>query len=146
MQWVGVVAGCVIKQDGKYLLVQEKQERAYGLWNLPAGYVDKGEEIEAAAIREAKEETGYKIALLKKAWVYHENSQIPVKHAFAAKIVGGELKIQEDEILDVKWLTYQEVEKLKGAGKIRAPWIFDAITKVERGETHSGSESQNRVA
>ncbi len=47
--WVGVVAGCVIRRDSTYLLVQEKQKKAYGLWNLPAGYVDKGETIEQAA-------------------------------------------------------------------------------------------------
>lgn len=131
VQWVGVVAGCVIKRDGKYLLVQEKQERAYGLWNLPAGYVDRGEEIEVAAIRETKEESGYDVELIEKIEVYHENSSIPVKHAFRARIVGGELKIQEEEILDARWLTYEEIEKLEQDGKIRAPWIFSSITKVE---------------
>lgn len=55
IQRIGVVAGCIIFQEGKYLMVQEKQEKVYGLWNVPAGYVDKGEEVEAAAIREALE-------------------------------------------------------------------------------------------
>ena len=54
VQWVGVVAGCLIEKDGRYLLVQEKQARAYGLWNLPAGYVDKGEALEAAGCRNAE--------------------------------------------------------------------------------------------
>ncbi len=31
VEWVGIIAGCIIKQDGKYLLVQEKQPKAYGL-------------------------------------------------------------------------------------------------------------------
>jgi ADP-ribose pyrophosphatase YjhB (NUDIX family) len=35
-----VVAGVVVKQDGKYLLVQEKKPEAHGLWNLPAGRVE----------------------------------------------------------------------------------------------------------
>ena len=54
---VPVVAGCVIQKDGKYLLVQEKQQKVYGLWNLPAGHVDEGETFEEAAIRESQEET-----------------------------------------------------------------------------------------
>lgn len=134
MQWVGIVAGCVIKQDGKYLLVQEKQEKVHGLWNVPAGWVDKGEEIEAAAIREAKEESGYDVELEGEIGVYHEDSKRPVKHAFKARITGGELNIQEDEILDAKWLTYQEIEQLNAEGKVRAPWVFDAITHVENSQ------------
>ena len=34
-----VVAGEKKEKDGKFLLVQEKQPKAYGLWNLPAGHV-----------------------------------------------------------------------------------------------------------
>jgi ADP-ribose pyrophosphatase YjhB (NUDIX family) len=131
VQWVGIVAGCVIKQDGKYLLVQEKQQKVYGLWNLPAGYVDKGEEIEVAAVREAKEESGFDVELDSLIAIYHNTANEPVKHAYKAHIVGGELAVQEDEILDVKWMTYQEVEELNSNGKIRARWIFDAITSVE---------------
>jgi len=57
--WSRVVAACVIRdKSGKYLLVQEAQPKVYGLWNLAAGHVDKGESIEKAAVREAKEETG----------------------------------------------------------------------------------------
>lgn len=47
---VEVVAGVVIKQDGKYLLLQEKQPKAYMLWNFPAGKVDIGETFEQTAI------------------------------------------------------------------------------------------------
>ena len=101
---VGIVAGCVIHRDGRYLLVQEKQEKVYGLWNLPAGYVDKGEEIEQAAVREAKEESGFDIELVRELGIFHESSKRPVKHIFEAHVTGGELKVQIDEILDVKWL------------------------------------------
>ena len=48
-----VVAGVVLEHDGTYLLVQEKQPRAYGLWNLPAGRVDEGDTIEQTAVKEA---------------------------------------------------------------------------------------------
>ena len=58
-----VVAGVVVCRDGRYLLVQEKQEHAYGLWNLPAGRVDEGDTIEETAIKEAREETGFIVEL-----------------------------------------------------------------------------------
>ena len=67
---VEVVAGVVIKKDGKYLLIQEKKPKAYMLWNFPAGKVDVGESIEQAAIREAKEESGYDVELIKEIAVF----------------------------------------------------------------------------
>lgn len=132
IEWVSIVAGCVIKQDGKYLVVQEKGPKVYGLWNLPAGRVDKGETIEEAAIREVNEETGYNVELLEEIGVYHKSVGTSVKHIFRAKIVGGELKIQEDEILDVKWVSFEEIKALKEASKLREPWIWDVVCKVEQ--------------
>lgn len=126
---VGVVVGCLIKQDGKYLLVQEGQPGARGLWNLPAGHVDKGEELEAAAVREAKEETGYDVQLIKEIAIYHETATKSVKHVYLAVITGGELKPQPEEILDVKWLTLDEIESLYKAGLIRKPWVWDVIQR-----------------
>jgi NADH pyrophosphatase NudC (nudix superfamily) len=126
---VGIVAGCVVKRDDKYLLVQEKQAKVYGLWNIPAGYVDKGETIEQAAVREVKEEAGFDVTLGKQLGVYHEGLPRPVKHIFVGNLVGGELHVQEDEILDAKWLTFEEVEALDKDGKLRAPWIMEVITK-----------------
>jgi 8-oxo-dGTP diphosphatase len=142
VEWVGIVAGCVVKKDGKYLLVQEKQTKVYGLWNLPAGHVDKGETIEQeqAAIREVKEETGYDVALGEQIGIYHERPGTPVKHIFSAEINGGELKIQEDEILDVKWLSLEEVKVLKETDKLRTSWIWDVITRVE----HANHEKEDR--
>ena len=130
VQWVGVVVGCVIEQNGKYLLVQEKQPKVYGLWNLPAGYVGKGESIESAAIRETKEESGLDIALDSQILLVHENNNATIKHVFKAHIIGGDLHAQESEILDVKWFTYDEIIKLNDDGKIRNTWMLDAIKKV----------------
>jgi 8-oxo-dGTP pyrophosphatase MutT (NUDIX family) len=132
VEWVGIVAGCVVKNDAdKYLLVQEKKPKVYGLWNLPAGYVDKGETSEQAAIREAKEETGYDVTLGKQIGLYHEHVGAPVKHIFSAQVIGGELTIKEDEILDVKWLSLEEIKALKSADKLRANWIWDVISRAE---------------
>lgn len=129
--WVGVLAGCVIKKDGKYLLVQEKQAKAYGKWNLPAGHVDKGESIEDAALREVLEESGFEVKLLRKIDIFHEDISKSVKHIFAAEIVGGELHIQEDEILDVKWLAFDEVKSLNDSGQLRAPFVWESIGILE---------------
>lgn len=130
--WSRVVAACVIKDsEGKYLLVQEAQPKAYGLWNLPSGHVDKGESIEGAAIREAKEETGLDVELVSKIGVWHDKVEEPIRHAFTAEVTNGEITPQPGEILDVKWFTYEQITQMKKAGQLRVDWIFEAITQTE---------------
>ncbi len=124
-----IVSACLIKKDNKYLLVQESQPKAYGLWNLPAGHVDKGEKIRDAAIREAKEETGFDVKLINELAILHEESNNAVKHIFMAEIIDGELTMKPDEILDIKWLTYDEINVLNETGKLRRPWVWDIINK-----------------
>lgn len=131
VQWVGVVAGCIIRKEGKYLLVQEKQQRAYGLWNIPAGHVDRGEDLATAAIREVREETGYDVQLGKEIAVIHESANVSVKHVYEATIVGGSLKPDTDEIMQVAWLTFDEITQLHQQQKIRKPWVFEVLLGVE---------------
>lgn len=127
---VAVVAGVVIKKDGKYLLVQEKQSKVYGLWNFPAGRVDVGDTIEQTAIKEAKEETGYEVELIKKIDIFQESATEPPKHAFEAKIIGGKLKYPKDEILDARWFTFEEIQGMKD--RLRSGWIINAISILEK--------------
>lgn len=130
--WSRVVAACVVRDEkGKYLLVQEAQPKVYGLWNLAAGHVDKGESIEEAAVREAKEETGLEVKLVDKIGIWHDKTDEPIRHAFTATIVGGEVTPQPGEILDVQWFTYDQIVQMREEGKLRVEWIFDAITRVQ---------------
>lgn len=131
VEWVGVVAGCLVEKDGRYLLVQEKQPKVYGLWNLPAGHVDKGETIQQAAVREAKEESGYDVELGGQIGLFHEDVGRPVKHIYQAHVTGGELQIQESEILDAKWLSFEEIRRLQSSGKLRAEWIWEVIQQAQ---------------
>lgn len=125
-----IVAGCVLEQNGKYLLVQEKKASAYGLWNLPGGRMDVGETFEEAAIREVAEETGYKVEIVGKLCIDHTDPLNPVLHSYKAKIIGGELHFPEEELLDARWLTFGEVKRLWSEGKIRAKWVVDSIEKA----------------
>ncbi len=128
---VFVVSGVVIKKDGKYLLVQEAGPRAFGLWNFPAGKVDEGETIEEAAIREAKEESGYDVELIRKLDIFQDVIDRPVQHAFEARIIGGELKYPKKEILDARWFKLEEIEIMKD--KLRGEWVLGVIRILERG-------------
>jgi 8-oxo-dGTP diphosphatase len=127
---VAVVAGVVLKKDNKFLLVQENQSPSYGLWNLPAGRVDVGETLEEAAVREAKEESGYDIKIIGQLGIYHESPERAVKHIYAAEITGGDLKFPKDEILDAKWFALEEIKLMQD--KLRTPCILEAIMKYEQ--------------
>lgn len=124
------VAGVVIKKDGRYLLVQERQPKAYGLWNLPAGKVEIGATIEETAIKEAREETGYAVELLYPIKIFHASAESPVGHSFAAKIVSGTLHFPEDEILDAAWFTLEEIRRMKS--KLRSSkWVLESIENYD---------------
>jgi len=53
-----VAAATLIEEDGRVLLVRRANDPARGLWTLPAGFVDAGEDPARAAERECLEETG----------------------------------------------------------------------------------------
>jgi len=128
------VAGVVIRDtSGRYLIVQEKRADIYGLWNIPAGHQDEGETLQQAAIREAQEETGLRVELIKDKPVYvgPTATRTHVFQAFPARIVGGKIKFPEDEILQVRWLTFQEIKILNQQGKVRHSSTMRSIEAVE---------------
>jgi len=123
-----VVAGVVLKKDSRFLLVQEKQQRAYKLWNLPAGRVDVGDSIEQTAVKETKEESGFDVRLIRKIGIFQDTADEAVKHAFEAEIIGGKLAFPEDELLDARWFTIDELENMKS--ELRGVWVLEAIKKT----------------
>lgn len=97
---------------------------------MPAGKVDEGLTITETAVKEAKEETGYDVKLLRKIGVYQEAENNAVKHVFEAEIIGGDLNPLKDEILDAKWFSYKEILAMKA--KLRdSDYIILAIKELE---------------
>ena len=110
-----VIVGGVVEKDGKYLLVQEAQERCYGKWCLPAGHLDINETIFDAAKREIKEESGFDTELTGVCQIGNRKLEdmVFVSVIFTAKIVGGEVGFDPEEILDVKWFSYEEIMSMQ---------------------------------
>src|SRR5678816_56445 len=74
-----VAVGTIIRNElGQIVLVKRAIEPGYGKWVFPGGYVDRGEEVLTAAIREAREESGLDIAVDGLMNVYSYSGGAPV--------------------------------------------------------------------
>lgn len=67
--------------DGGIILIKRKNP-PYG-WAIPGGFVDYGESLEAAAVREAKEETSLDVQLLSQLGAYSEPDRDPRQHTIS---------------------------------------------------------------
>ena len=81
------------------MLVRRAIEPGYGKWVFPGGYVDRGEPLTAAAIREAREECGLDVRLDGLVNIYSYPGRAPVIVVYAATAIGGTLCI-DDECLE----------------------------------------------
>jgi 8-oxo-dGTP diphosphatase len=71
---------------GLIVLIKRKNE-PQDHWALPGGFVDVGESIEEAALREAKEETGLDVELIRQFHVYSEPSRDPRGHTVSVVFI-----------------------------------------------------------
>jgi 8-oxo-dGTP diphosphatase len=82
----------VIPSEDGIVLIRRASDPFEGRWALPGGFVEVGETIEAAATREAAEETGLAVELV---GLYSDPDRDPRGHnvsvAFLARVVGGDL-------------------------------------------------------
>ena len=76
----------VIEVGGRIVLVRRKNP-PFG-WALPGGFIDAGESAEAAAVREAEEETGLAVTLTALLGVYSDPARDPRFHTLSAVYVG----------------------------------------------------------
>jgi len=106
-----VIVGAVIEKDGKYLLVQEAQEKCYKKWNIPAGHLDFNESIKQGAIREVKEETGCDVELNGILYIANRilEDDLFVMIIFSTKLINENIKYDKSEILDAQWFSYDEI-------------------------------------
>ena len=105
----------IIVDDGNIVLVQRLNNPYKDYWALPGGFVEYGEKVEHAVIREAKEETGLNIKLNKLVGVYSDANRDPRGHTvsvvYMASIVGGQLKSDSDA-KDVQYFEISELNKM----------------------------------
>lgn len=102
-----VVACTIPEQDGRVLLTRRTINPARGKWTFPGGYVDFGETVTDAALRETWEETGLKVDLTGLIGVY-TYAGAPVIIVYRAQVTAGTLTpCSENDLLE--WRTPAEI-------------------------------------
>lgn len=104
-----VAVGTIIDDgEGRVVLVRRAIEPGYGKWVFPGGYVDRGEHVLAAAVREAREESGLHIEVRGLVDIYSYAGRTPIVLVYAATRVSGDLRVDE-EGLEARWFGAHEV-------------------------------------
>jgi ADP-ribose pyrophosphatase YjhB (NUDIX family) len=94
-----IAVGTIIRlADDRLVLVRRAIEPGYGKWVFPGGYVDRGEALTHAAIREAREESGLDVRLDGLVNIYSYAGRTPVIVVYAATAIGGELSIDDESL------------------------------------------------
>jgi len=92
-----IAVGTIIEtKSGRLVLVRRAIEPGYGRWVFPGGYVDRGEPLTIAAVREAREECGLEVRLDGLVNVYSYPGRAPVIVVYAATAIGGTLCVDEE--------------------------------------------------
>ncbi|MSO29364.1 MAG: NUDIX hydrolase [Acidobacteria bacterium] len=104
-----LAVGTIISDgENRVVLVKRAIEPGYGKWVFPGGYVDRGEEVEVAAIREAREEAGLEVRIDRLINIYSYHGRTPVVLVYAATMTGGCLE-WDDEGLEAKFFSADEI-------------------------------------
>ena len=97
-----VAVAVVLGDDGGVLLGKRGIDPGAGLWSFPAGYVNRGEVLEEAAVREVLEELGLTIRLTGLVGVYSEHASPVVLVVYAGEIVAGQPEPDGREVREVR--------------------------------------------
>ncbi len=98
------------------LLIERKNEPFAGFWALPGGFLDEGETLESAAIRELREETGLNATNVQQVKAYSHPDRDPrtrvISVAFVASISDAESPIAADDAARVGWFNLNQLPLL----------------------------------
>ncbi|MFQ5652547.1 MAG: NAD(+) diphosphatase [bacterium] len=119
----------VLITRGDEILLSRSHHFPQGMYSVQAGFVEPGETLEEAVLREVEEETG----LLVKNITYFGSQPWPFPNSlmigFTAEVAGGRLKINRKELEDLGWYTIDNLPNLPGKVSIARRLIDSFISK-----------------
>lgn len=126
-------AGGIVEKDGKILMIYRRK-----VWDIPKGKLDKGETIQACAVREVEEETGVKVKIDKKidavwhTYISRKKYILKKTHWYAMECIDDKnLGPQKGEgIKKVEWMTMVEVRKALHDSYRSIRFVMQEYTKM----------------
>jgi len=104
-----VAVGTILQNDDNHILLLRRAiEPGYGKWVFPGGFVDRGEPVVVAAVREAREEAGFDVRIDRLLNVYSYPGRAPVIIVYVASIVGGTL-VLDDESTEARFFPPDDI-------------------------------------
>ncbi len=121
------IAVGVVQKDGKLLITRRKEDGLLGgLWEFPGGKVESGEHVEAACIREIREEVNLDVEIVSHLTrVRHAYSHFKIiMDVFLCRYLSGEVQLQS--AVDFRWITREEISDFPfpGANHKFIPLLF----------------------
>lgn len=111
----------VLVTDGERCLLGRKEEWPPGVYSTLAGFVEPGESLREAVIREVREETGVVVGGVR----HHSSQPWPFPSSpmlgFRASYRSGDVTVDRDELEDARWFERTELRALERQGSIRLP-------------------------
>jgi 8-oxo-dGTP pyrophosphatase MutT (NUDIX family) len=141
------VGALIMRGDRSVLLVREVSGPASvgGIWKLPTGLTDPHEDLDHAAVREVKEETGLDCVFDSIVLFRHSHGGCPTLGAgsdlFFVCLLSPldesqPLKLQESEILDARWVGLEEIDEVTRCGEgTAAKALMDRVKEVVSGQS-----------
>lgn len=131
MRYIRLAVDGIVPYRGGIVLIRRKNEPFKGFYALPGGFVEYGEKVEDAIVREVREETGLKCEVRKLVGVYSDPERDPRGHVvsicFLMKVLAGSLKAESDAA-DVKVFKLSELPRL----------AFDHLKMIKDAEVIAG--------
>jgi len=125
----------VLVERGNELLLARSRHFASGMYSVLAGFVEPGETVEEAVVREVKEEVGVDVKDIR----YFGSQPWPFPHSlmigFTATYAGGEISLDDIEIEDAGWFTTDHLPSIPSKISIARKLIDWFIAKHEKALT-----------
>lgn len=140
-----VTVATVVENKGQYLLVYElpkglsEESNPKGVYNQPAGHLDEGESLVAAAERETLEETAWEVSVSHYLGMYRyiaPNGITYMRHGFVAQVIKHHPECALDEgIIDAVWMSYEDI--CNNTDQMRSPMVKQLIDDYRSGQLYS---------
>lgn len=126
-----LAVAALIVRDGEILLGKRGPgTRSPGKWSFPAGFVERGEQVEAATAREVREETGLEIEPGQLFGLFSEPGEMVVLAVYEATLRSqAAMAAAGDDLADLGWFPLDDLPELAFARDYR---IIERILEVRK--------------